>query len=138
MPIVLEVQGQPVPQPRARIAVRNGFGQAYYESNHPIHAYRMAIQLAAAGRRVSGPVCATIDAVFARPKSHWRKHDLNPKAPPWPRADADNIQKGVYDALTKAGFWGDDGCVVRWGGSKRWAARNEQAKTTITIEKVAI
>ena len=136
--IVLEVPGQPVPQPRARVTTRGKFAHAYVEARHPIHVYRQAIELVA---RASGkkmprvPSVISIEAVFERPKSHWRKHDLSPKAPLWPNADGDNIQKGVADALTDAGLWDDDDQAVLWQCRKRFAARNEKPRTVITIRE---
>jgi Holliday junction resolvase RusA-like endonuclease len=136
-PIVLEVPGQPVPQPRQRFTCQGG-GRTYTKADHPIHAYRQAIKIVA---RASGktmprvPSVISIEAVFERPKSHWRKNDLSPKAPLWPNADGDNIQKGVADALTDAGFWHDDDQLVDWHCRKRFAARNEKARTIITIRE---
>jgi Holliday junction resolvase RusA-like endonuclease len=139
MDIVLEVPGQPVPQPRPRVSTRGGFGRAYTPTKHPIHIYRQAIKLVAmaSGKKIAGPTALVVDAVFQRPPSHWRKHDLKPDAPPWPNADGDNVLKGVADALTDAGVWGDDDQVVFWSIRKRYAARDEQARTIITIREDA-
>jgi Holliday junction resolvase RusA-like endonuclease len=139
MDIVLEVPGQPVPQPRPRVSTRGGFGRAYTPTKHPIHVYRQAIKLVAmaSGKKITGPTALVVDAVFQRPPSHWRKHDLKPDAPPWPNADGDNVLKGVADALTDAGVWGDDDQVVFWSIRKRYAARDEQARTIITIREDA-
>jgi Holliday junction resolvase RusA-like endonuclease len=137
MEIVLEVPGQPVPQPRARVTTRGGYGRAYTPTKHPIHLYRKAIELVAraSGKTIAGPTALVVDAVFQRPPSHWRKHDLKPDAPPWPNADGDNVLKGVADALTDAGVWSDDDQVVFWSIRKRYAARNEQPRTIITIRE---
>lgn len=139
MEIVLEVPGQPVPQPRPRVSTRGGFGRAYTPTKHPIHVYRQAIKLVAmaCGKKITGPTALVVDAVFQRPPSHWRKHDLKPDAPPWPNADGDNVLKGVADALTDAGVWADDDQVVFWSIRKRYAARSEQARTIITIREDA-
>ena len=139
MEIVLEVPGQPVPQPRPRVSTRGGFGRAYTPTKHPIHVYRQAIKLVAmaSGKTIAGPTALVVDAVFQRPPSHWRKHDLKPDAPPWPNADGDNVLKGVADALTDAGVWIDDDQVVFWSIRKRYAARNEQPRTIITIREDA-
>lgn len=140
MAITLTVPGQPVPQPRARITTRGGHGHAYTEKKHPIHGYRQAIELVArsSGKKMPRvPSAISILAVFERPKSHWRKHDLSPKAPLWPNADGDNIQKGVCDALTDAGLWLDDDQVVDWHCNKRFAARGEQPRTVITVSEFA-
>ena len=139
MDIVLEVPGQPVPQPRPRVSTRGGFGRAYTPTKHPIHVYRQAIKLVAmsSGKKITGPTALVVDAVFQRPPSHWRKNDLKPDAPPWPNADGDNVLKGVADALTDAGVWGDDDQVVYWSIRKRYAARDEKARTIITIREDA-
>jgi Holliday junction resolvase RusA-like endonuclease len=137
----LTVPGQPVPQPRPRVSTRGGFGRAYTPSRHPIHAYRAAIQAAAiaAGKKTGrgGAVRLTIEAVFARPASHWTLTGLSKSAKPWPRADGDNVAKGVQDALTDAGVWDDDDCVLDMRIVKRYAARGEAAKTVITITEFA-
>ena len=139
MDIVIEVPGQPVPQPRPRVSTRGGFGRAYTPTKHPIHVYRQAIKLMAmaSGKTITGPTALVVDAVFQRPPSHWRKHDLRPDAPPWPNADGDNVLKGVADALTDAGVWADDDQVVFWSIRKRYAARDEKARTIITIREDA-
>lgn len=134
--ITFEIPGQPVPQPRPRVSTRGGFGRAYTPKGHAIHAYRQAITLVAKGqRKVAGAVELEVEAVFARPPSHWRKHDLRPDAPPWPRADGDNLLKGIADAVTDSGLWDDDDAVVFWSIRKRWAARNESARTLIRIRE---
>jgi Holliday junction resolvase RusA-like endonuclease len=133
--IKLEVPGQPVPQPRARVSTRGGFARAYTPKDHAIHAYRQAVGLMARSRRITGPVSLVVEAVFERPPSHWRKHDLRPDAPLWPRADGDNLLKGIADAITDAGTWADDDQVVIWSIRKRYAARGEQARTIIAISE---
>lgn len=133
--IKLEVPGQPVPQPRPRVSTRGGFGRAYTPKDHAIHAYRQGITLMARGRRMEGPVSLVVEAVFERPPSHWRKHDLRPDAPLWPRADGDNLLKGIADAITDAGLWRDDDQVVIWSILKRYASRGEQARTIIAISE---
>lgn len=134
-PIVFEIPGQPVPQPRQRFAKRGKFVQAYTEPGHDIHAYRQAISLMAkaTGRRMTGAAGLEVEAVFARPPSHWRKHDLRPGVPAWPRGDGDNLLKGVADAITDSGLWRDDDQVVVWKIRKRYAARSEPPRTVIRI-----
>jgi len=109
--ICFEVPGDPVPQPRARISTRGGFGRAYTPDDHPIHAYRAAI---AAAARAAGaeptdaaPITLIVDLVFARPKSHYRKSGLKPDAPKLPRPDCSNVLKGIEDALNGVA-WVDD------------------------------
>jgi len=109
--ICFEVSGDPVPQPRARISTRGGFGRAYTPGDHPIHAYREAV---AAAARAAGaeptdaaPITLIVDLVFARPKSHYRKAGLRADAPKLPRPDCSNVLKGIEDALNGVA-WVDD------------------------------
>ena len=134
----LVVPGQPVPQPRVRVSTRGGFGRAYTPSKHPIHAYRAAIAALAAGKRIEGPTALAVEAIFARPASHWRKAGLKADAPRWPRADGDNVLKGIADALTDAGVWPDDDQVIRWEITKRYGSRAEAARTLITVTEFAL
>ena len=109
------INGDPVPQPRARHSMAGGFARSYVPAKHPIHAFREAVRLSAIAAGVplsAGPVEVSILAVFARPASH-RKADgsLRAGAPRFPGhrcGDADNLAKGVLDALHGVAFEDDD------------------------------
>ena len=131
MSITFSVDGEPVPQPRAKITTRGGFGRSYVETKHPIHAYRKALQMAAvdAGLRpCTGTVEVVIDAVFCRPRSHMNKKGLKPTAPITPRADVDNLAKGVLDAIGP--IIGNDTQVKRLVIEKRYGT---EARTTVRV-----
>jgi Holliday junction resolvase RusA-like endonuclease len=131
MSITFSVDGEPVPQPRARITTRGKFAHAYVEAKHPIHAYRKAIQMAAvdAGLRpCTGTVDVVIDAVFTRPKSHLNKNGLKPTAPIAPRPDVDNVAKAVLDAIGPV--LGNDSQVKRLVIEKRYGT---EARTTVRV-----
>lgn len=135
--ITFTIPGPPVPQPRPRVSTWGGRGRAYTPAGHKIHAYREAIALVAkaSGKRIDGPVALDVLAVFERPPSHWRKRGLRENAPRWPRADGDNLLKGVADALTDAGIWEDDDQVLDWRISKRFG---KSARTEITIRPLEV
>jgi Holliday junction resolvase RusA-like endonuclease len=131
MSITFSVDGEPIPQPRAKITTRGGFGRAYVESKHPIHAYRKALQMAAvdAGLRpCTGTVDVVIDAVFCRPRSHMNKNGLKPTAPITPRPDVDNVAKAVLDAIGPV--LGNDSQVKRLVIEKRYGT---EARTTVRV-----
>lgn len=114
-PVLFRVSGDPIPQPRVRVSTFAGHARAYVEKKHPIHAFREAVRLAAIAAGVSlesGPVEVSILAVFARPPSH-RKADGTRRnsAPLFPGhrcGDADNLAKGILDALHGVAFHDDD------------------------------
>lgn len=137
MQLTFEVPGQPVPQPRVRVSTRGGFARAYVPSKHPIHAYRAAVQLAAAGRVPSSCYFVVdIEAVFARPASHRTKRGLKADAPAFPpRCDWDNVGKGICDALTGL-IWEDDDQVVDGRCRKRYAEPGEEPHTVVTVRSV--
>lgn len=102
MPITFSVPGNPVPQPRPKVTVRNGKPHGYVKKKHAIHAYRQAIQLLAidAGlRKTNKSIDVVIDAVFKRPKSHFNKSGVKPSAREVPVPDVDNLAKAVLDAI---------------------------------------
>ena len=131
--ITFEVPGNPVPQPRARISTRGGFGQAYTPGDHPIHAYRAAV---AAAARTAGaeptdavPITLIVDLVFARPQSHYRKAELRSDAPKLPRPDCSNVLKGIEDSLNGVA-WIDDTQVAKVIVEKSFGT---EGRTTIRI-----
>lgn len=75
---------------------------------------------------IQGPVSVTITALIKPPKSTTKKrlkeilfqpHDVKP--------DVDNIEKDLYDCMTKAGFWADD-CQI-WSSftAKSWSEEDK-------------
>lgn len=131
--ITFEVPGNPVPQPRARISTRGGFGRAYTPGDHPIHAYRAAV---AAAARTAGaeptdavPITLIVDLVFARPQSHYRKAELRSDAPKLPRPDCSNVLKGIEDSLNGVA-WIDDTQVAKVIVEKSFGT---EGRTTIRI-----
>jgi Holliday junction resolvase RusA-like endonuclease len=129
--VAFSVPGNPVPQPRPRITVRGKHGHAYVTPEHPVHAYRQAVAVAARAAGVTqatAPVSVIVDAVFARPKSHLNKSGVKPTAPALPRPDVDNIGKAVLDALQDV--MGDDTNVGRLVVEKSWGT---EGRTTVRV-----
>jgi Holliday junction resolvase RusA-like endonuclease len=116
----LTIPGPPVAQPRHRISTRGGFAKTYLPSDHPVHVFKQAIRLRAAGGVVfSGPVAVTIRAYFPMPAS-WSKKKQRAHALRWhtQKPDGDNLAKAVLDALSD--HWQDDCQVAYLTVLKRW------------------
>lgn len=131
MAITFTVSGDPVPQPRPRVAVRGRFANAYVPEDHKVHSYRHRLQVAAidAGlEKRRGMVVVSIECVFGRPKSHMLKKGVRPDAPECPRPDVDNIAKAVLDAIGP--ILGDDSQVRRLEIEKSYGM---EARTTVRV-----
>jgi Holliday junction resolvase RusA-like endonuclease len=136
--ISFTIPGLPIAQPRPKISTRGGFGRAYVEKDHPIHAYRSAIQLAASqamqGQQpFEGPVRLAITLLFPRPKSHTKKE--RSRLAHTQRPDLTNIAKGNEDALNGV-IWLDDSQIVVLVMQKSWEPCGGPGSTKIEIEQI--
>lgn len=143
-PLVIRIPGHPVPQGRPR-AVRVGKGVRMYDPaksrNWKATTQQfMAAALAEAGgtELYSGPVGVFFQAIFACPKSDYRK-----KKPRGRRVhtksngDLDNILKSIMDAGTGV-LWRDDGQVALVGGTKWIGAQEEPPGLTIKVREIEV
>lgn len=53
-----------------------------------------------------------------------------------PSGDIDNYMKAILDALTKKKFWKDDVDIVDVSATKRFAAPDEEAHTSVRITRM--
>ena len=135
------VPGVPAPQPRARITTRGRYAHAYTPKDHPVHEWRKKVAQAAldaANGQKFGKAPVRFRAVyfFPRPKTHLDKDGFvkRSKLDAIPRRDLDNLNKGVWDALTDAGIWHDDKQVWDSHETKVWLdGLNDQPGAIITI-----
>lgn len=165
----LYVPGEPVAQPRQRHRIvgkgANAFVQNYTPKDHPVNAFKAAIQRAAKdaglaclkcnGRGfippwdvecdclrfssstnpIVGPLKVDIVAVFPRQSAKVWKTRLMPRYRHTTKPDRDNVEKAIYDALTGL-VWRDDSQVCA-GSIEKWhAAGGEAAHTLISIWKL--
>ena len=126
------VPGDPVPQSRPRVTRS---GHVYYADR--IVRYRREVVLAARAARLplrEGPVWLGIEAVFQRPKGHYKKTNVRADAAAFPfsRGDCSNLAKGIEDALLGVAYK-DDSQVVELTVRKRWAKPGEDAAAIVTI-----
>jgi crossover junction endodeoxyribonuclease RusA len=76
-----------------------------------------------------GPVVVRLDFVMPRPVSTPKRST----PPAIKKPDGDKLERGVWDALSMAGVWGDDSQVIRWFGSKRIAELGESPGVRIEV-----
>ena len=114
------VDGEPVAQPRHRIASRGRFATAYIPKDHAIHGWKFAIEEAARHETerigwvpVKGePLAVVMRFYFKQPRSNKTRHHVQ-------RPDLDNLAKAVLDALHGIAYL-DDAVVDEMRLSKTW------------------
>ena len=145
-PIIIEVQGEPKAQPRARaFAMKTKSGGTFVRMYNPgtAEAWKNSIAAAAQSLRPQQPITTPVrlDLVlrFPRPQTHYRtgRHaaELRPDAPTWHTAkpDRDNCEKAIMDCLTMLSFWKDDSQVCCGEIRKVWVP-SINAGATIWIQ----
>jgi Holliday junction resolvase RusA-like endonuclease len=128
------IPGEPIAQPRVKVSTRGGFARAYVDAKHPIHAYKQAIRLAyvnAGGEVLEGPVSIKIVCWFERPKGHSKKRRQQPE-PKITKPDADNLAKGIGDALNEIAY-NDDGQVYRLTVEKWYVGPIDSIGTVLEV-----
>ena len=134
--LTFRVDGEPVPQPRPRVA----HGRAYVPKSHPIHAYRQAVAILAKvqwGKGVlSGPVGVDMEFVLERPRRLvWKSR---PMVAQWHtgKPDSDNLAKAVLDSMLGVVIEDDDQ-VCRLSVIKRYAAGGELPGVLVKVFDLA-
>lgn len=134
------VKGRPIPHPRPSVSNRGGAVRVYYKANG-IEEYRAAIIESAAKYYLhpwAVPLEVEMEFCFQRPASHYNadgslsssgRCQLVP-----PRADVDNLVKGVLDALNGLAYT-DDNLVASIKAVKRYCRKE---RTYITLRKLVI
>lgn len=92
-------------------------------------------------RLPDGPVALEIEAVFDRPRGHFKRNgDLSATGRRWPaptkKPDWDNIAKLVGDALNKRAYR-DDAQIVDVRMVKRWSTDGESEHMVLTLEALS-
>ena len=73
--------------------------------------------------------------IMKRPKSNYRKKDIDERYPHVKKPDIDNLIKSVLDSLQKSSIISDDSIVWRVSAEKHIAAKNENPAIIIHIKK---
>jgi Holliday junction resolvase RusA-like endonuclease len=130
----LFVPGQPVPQGSKTAFVNKKTGRpVVVDKDVRLPQWRMKITAHAIDRQAeimhthphlyahlpfSGPIGIRVDFIMPRPKGHYgtgkNADTLKPSAPKYPASmpEADKLLRAVFDAITDAQVWKDDGQVV--------------------------
>jgi len=118
--LTFRVDGEPVAQPRHRIASRGRFATAYIPKSHAIHAWKYAIEEAAReeAQRIGWVplkgVALSVSMVFSFEQPRSNKTEWHAQRP-----DLDNLAKAVLDALHGIAFL-DDAVVDEMKLRKQW------------------
>lgn len=143
----LPLEPYPQPRPRARaVEVSPGVWTArVYSSSRggkgrKWHAAAVVLlRTVARGKAhpMLGPLCLSVRFVFPLPKDRMRKTKPVPRE--WHVRhghDLDNTLKSLMDAMTEAGWFEDDGHVVRLVAEKVVAAQGEAAGIHVTLRSL--
>lgn len=133
------VPGQPVAQPRHRHGTRNGYPVSYLPADHPVHAYKQGIAIAARevykDEPLTGALKLALIFVIKRPKELFAKKYPRERIRHTVKPDLDNLQKSVKDAL-KMITWADDSQVCVVEGYKFYSATDEEPSTSVVVTTV--
>ena len=104
---------------RSRATCRGKFAQVYTDPGYRAWLDQAVPLLAQLKPEVlhEGDIEVDLEVVVAKPKTTKRVR---------PGGDNDNYEKGVWDAMTKAGWWKDDEQIVVNNTWKRWAYPGEE------------
>lgn len=119
MELEFRVYGRPAPQGSKKSIGNNRF----IEASKYLPAWRKAVTLAASEIKtkdfqpLQGAIKLKVEFYLERPKTVLLKHRPLPIVPP----DLSKLIRGLEDAITDAGLWGDDAQVCLIEASKFYA-----------------
>ena len=145
--IVFHVPGRPVPQGSKTAFVNKSTGKpVVVDKDVRLPRWRMTVTahaMAAVTEPQAFPrgtaVGIKVDFVFARPSYHYGTGRnigrLKPNAPTYVASmpDLDKLLRAIFDGITDAQVWADDGQVVWCQTTKVWAMPGQSEGALITI-----
>lgn len=92
----------------------------------------------AMGQRMpfAGPVKVGVTFFFPRPQSQQREARLSPYVFVNGRYDIDKLQRAVFDAMTDAACWLDDGLAAQVCAEKRYCTGDQRPGVVVTLEEL--
>lgn len=135
--IEFDIPGQPIGQGRPRFSRHGKYVQTYDppKSRQYKALVTQKLQQVYAGKPISCPIKITVKAYFGVPESYSKRrtHEcLSGVEKPDKKPDADNIVKGVMDALNGIAYE-DDKQVISMHVYKTYA---ETGHVSVTIEEI--
>ena len=137
----LEIHGCPKAQPRPRAFFNKHTGRAQLAEKGTAEEWKSAIARAVLDcpskpvDPYEGSVVVITRFRMPRPKAHFNKGGLTPRAPRQDehtkRPDTDNLEKAVLDCLSDLKVWRDDSQVGLLLSHKRWTTRTPGASILI-------
>lgn len=131
-----QVMGEPKGQPRPRAYSRGGKAGVYDPGTSA--GWKALVALAAReylpAEPIESPVRLTVRFYLPRPKRLCRKADPAGRLPHPAKPDADNLVKGVMDALNDIRFWRDDALVFWLDVRKEYCSTSGRPGADIQID----
>ena len=119
-----------------RVMVRGG--KPIFFKQQRVVKWEQSIEWLTASYRPATPLEGALEMsvwfVMKRPKAMFGKKHPDERVWNIHRPDADNLQKGLQDALK--GFWIDDAQIVKLSLNKCYAAKDETPKIEVEINKL--
>lgn len=122
--------GYIIPQAQGRPRLRADGNGVYSPKSDFYYAVFRAASMRRPARPMDGPLAVKMSFIFPRPKSIPMNQIFK-----WTKADIDNLQAGVFNALTKARWWIDDGRVCHVVASKFYAPPGDSPGIHLTVEQ---
>lgn len=144
---VIRANGLPKPQGSKRAL---GPGVMVEQAGAPLKTWREDVKAAAhqvfqdrlGGQPLQGSLDVSVVFYLPRPKGHFRSgassHLLKPTAPSWPskRPDLDKLLRGLLDAITTSGVYGDDSQVITVWATKRYSTPRQLPGASVVISEM--
>lgn len=134
--MILSLPFTPVPCPRPKITMRNGYATAYYPSKYKNFKRDVTqyIRQNFTYSTYNTPIKITYTFVLPRPKYLQRKKDTSNRIEHAKKPDLDNLVKAINDVLEGSGVVSNDSIIYSMDAIKYIAAKQEEASILLTIE----
>jgi len=140
------VPGTPRPQGSMQAIVSKSTGKAFMKQSPTLAEWRNSVVVAAQQARQSygwptledAPVHLHCDFYFVRPKSHTKKRVAAEGQIKFNGSDLDKLVRGIGDALSVAGVYGDDRQITSIQARKFYAETHDDVGVVVGVTRVAL